>query len=225
MRKICKHINLIIALPKTIFWNFYFFGFLRGVKLPMLLAMNAHVRHCGGKIVLLGGGKFGTIRVGFHENPECDNRSSRTYLDVDKGGRLIFKDDAHIGRGAIIHVASGAQLELGENFAISGSTKIICSKRIIIGDNVQFAWNSLVLDSDAHAIFSDTGERINKDKMVILGNNIWVGCDCIILKGTEIKDNTVVGAGSKLSKRYDEGDCIITGNPAVVVKKIGYWRI
>ncbi len=56
---------------------------------------------------------------------------------------------------------------------------------------------------------------------ITLGNNCWIGMNSIILPGVSLAANTVVGAGSIVTHSFPEGNCIIAGNPARVIRKIG----
>ncbi len=57
-------------------------------------------------------------------------------------------------------------------------------------------------------------------KPVVIGNECWIGMNVVILPGVELGDNTTVGAGSIVTKSFNEGHCIIAGNPAKIIKKI-----
>lgn len=80
-----------------------------------------------------------------------------------------------------------------------------------------------IIDNDFHPI--DPEERLSgtldhlKTKPVVIGKNVFIGCNSIILKGTVLGDNCVVGAGSVVSGTY-EPSSVIAGNPAKVVKKL-----
>lgn len=54
---------------------------------------------------------------------------------------------------------------------------------------------------------------------MILGRNVFIGCNCIILKGTKLGDNCIVGAGSVVHGEFPEG-CVLAGNPARIIKKV-----
>lgn len=57
-------------------------------------------------------------------------------------------------------------------------------------------------------------------KDVIIGEKCWIGMNTVILPGVELGNYTVVGAGSVVTKSFPEGNAIIAGNPAKVIKKI-----
>ncbi len=56
-------------------------------------------------------------------------------------------------------------------------------------------------------------------KDVIIGKNCWIGMNSVILPGAVLGDKTIVGAGSIVTKSFPEGNCIIAGNPANILKK------
>ena len=55
---------------------------------------------------------------------------------------------------------------------------------------------------------------------IIVGKNNWIGMNSIILPGVVLGDNTIVGAGSIVTKSFKEGNCVIAGNPAKKIKEI-----
>lgn len=222
MRRILR---ILLSVPRSIIVNFRIFPFRTALKLPMFVANNVVIRSLKGKIKIVGPVSTSMIHIGYHRVEGCDERSSHTFLEIRKGSEWIIHGSVHVGQSAVIHVSHGAILVTGDNFAISGSTQIICQKYIQIGNDVQFSWDSVVMDSDSHAIFDEKGQRLNEDDNIIIGNHVWIGSSVTILKGTVIGNDCVVGACSKLSKDYKDNNCLIVGNPAKVVKQIGGWQI
>ena len=216
----------IFSILYSIWFNYRYLPLSIAIKLPIIISTNVRIRNLKRGRLILKSPKisFAMSRIGFHKVPAIDEWKTHTIIDVNKNGLLILHGDIHIGKGAIISCKSGI-LELGKHFAISGSTSIICYKNIIIGDNVQFSWNTLVMDSDTHPIYDSDNKRINNDKEIIIGYNVWIGCNNTILKGTKIGNNCVIGTGSVLTKDYKEDNIIIVGNPAIIKKTIAYWKI
>lgn len=90
--------------------------------------------------------------------------------------------------------------------------------RIEIGSDCLFATGIQIMDSDTHEIRSRNRiTDLDAPQPVKIGNNVWVGLNAIILKGTEIGDNSVVGAGSVVKGKFP-ANCVIAGNPARIVK-------
>ena len=54
-------------------------------------------------------------------------------------------------------------------------------------------------------------------KAIEIGDNVFIGCNCLILKGAKIGDNSTIGAGSVVTG-YIPDNCIAAGNPAKVIK-------
>lgn len=114
---------------------------------------------------------------------------------------------------------------IGENLSCWGAVfKIGDDKNITIGDDCQFSYGIYLWNGDGHAIFdATTGECINQGKEVVIGNHVWIGHNVEILKGTKISDNSVVGAGSLVNKKFDEPNVILAGNPAKIIKTNINW--
>lgn len=55
---------------------------------------------------------------------------------------------------------------------------------------------------------------------VVIGDDCWLGAGCVILPGVELGHHTVVGAGAVVTRSFPEGNCVIAGNPARVVKTL-----
>lgn len=216
-----KLIKILLSIPKTLFVNFRYLSLRQALKLPMIVAYNAHFVAHRGRIQLPERVSFGMIHIGFFGITICSH--DKTIVRVE--GTLVFKGRAHFGRSSKVYVRKGAKMVLGDNFKISSASSFDCMKKIDIGDDVLFAWDCLVLDYDGHAIYCEDGDRINEDKPIIIGNYVWVGCRSTILKGTVIPDNCVVGAGTLLSGQKLEANSIVVGNPPKSRKKISGWKL
>lgn len=124
-------------------------------------------------------------------------------------------------RTIIVTRLPGATITIGNNVGISGAT-IYARKGIYIGDNTIIGGNCKILDNDFHP--TDAEARLADDKRQIgtkeirIGNNCFIGCNSIILKGTVLGKNCVVGAGSVVSGTFED-NCLIAGNPAKTIKK------
>lgn len=71
---------------------------------------------------------------------------------------------------------------------------ITCIDHITIGDGCQFGQNVVIVDHDHN--FRNEGEGALISSPITIGNNVWVGANCVILRGVTIGDNAVIAAGS-----------------------------
>lgn len=221
-----RKLKILLSLPRTVWFNLRYLPLRQALRLPLWLAPNARLRHMErGGIVLRGKLCTGLVRIGYHEADGVDSYSAHTIIDIRCGGRLIFEGDAHIGQGAILVVNRNGTLILGQRFAISGTTSIICSKSIIIGDEVQLSWDSLIMDGDAHKIFDTNGNWINPPCDIKIGSKVWIAANTTITKGSIIGDNTIVASNSLVNKQFISSGNILAGCPAKIVKHIDHFNI
>ena len=99
-------------------------------------------------------------------------------------------------------------------------TFIHSQKKITIGNKCLFASGVQILDSNGH-IVNSLDRRVQRDDPteIFIGNNVWIGLNCIILKGTYIGDNSVISANSVVKGKFPKNS-IITGNPAIIAGTI-----
>lgn len=212
--------NYLLSLPKTIYINFRCLPLRQAFHLPIWVHYRCKIKIRG--VIRCEHPRFTCIRIGFHQVEHIRRQCSS--LCVKKGATLVFRGTAHIGRGSQIIVYPNAEMILGNDFTISAASSLKCYKRICIGDNVLYSWDSLTMDSDTHKIFDTSQRCMNEDKAITIGNKVWIGCNSIILKGSNIPDNCIVGAGSIVSGSRFHENSIIAGNPGQVVKSFGRWE-
>lgn len=133
-------------------------------------------------------------------------------------------------RTIIVTRAPGAEIVIGDNVGISGTT-IYARKGIYIGDNTAIGGNCKILDNDFHPIDAEKRLQLLNDvqggnasdlipaREIHIGKNCFIGCNSIILKGTVLGDGCVVGAGAVVSGKFED-NCVIAGNPAKVIRKL-----
>ena len=162
---------------------------------------------------------------------------------------MSFGGKASIGHGSKLSVRG--DLKLGADFNMTAESTIVCAKEIRFGNDCLLSWDILVMDTDEHPLYNrletarretrdsspvpcpevpclvsnDTENvRINPDKPIVVGNHVWVGCKCVLLKGAEVPDNTVVAAGTLLTSSFNGEYQVIGGNPPSVLKQDVRWE-
>lgn len=115
---------------------------------------------------------------------------------IETGGQCICAGEAHFA------ATEGKKIEIGNNF--------LCSNAVTIRTG------------DSHSIYDRRGKRINAGKDVRISEHVWIGNQVIILKGTELEEDIVVGSGSVVMGCFP-AHTVIAGNTAKIVKENIRW--
>lgn len=121
----------------------------------------------------------------------------------------------------IIVARFGGKIEIGEHCGISGST-IYSWCSIKIGNYTRIGANCKIIDNDFHPVELEyrhkaLNEEHTRRSPIVIGDDCFIGMNSIILKGTTLGNNVIVGAGSVVSGKFPN-NVIIAGNPAKVIK-------
>lgn len=116
-----------------------------------------------------------------------------------------------------------ANLSIGDNVGISQSA-MIAQDDIIIGNNVKIGGGTCIYTSDFHSLDAEIRKTkldiINrKTAPVKIGDDVFIGAKCLILKGVTIGNKSIIGAGSVVTKNIPDSE-IWAGNPAKFIRKI-----
>ena len=115
----------------------------------------------------------------------------------------------------------GATLIIGHHFGMTGGT-ICAEQRVTIGNHVTIGANTIITDTDFHPLQPAKRRRspsAGNTEPVHIADDVFVGTQCIILKGISIGKGSVIGAGSVVTKDIPAG-VVAAGNPARVLKKL-----
>jgi acetyltransferase-like isoleucine patch superfamily enzyme len=157
------------------------------------------------------------------------NRSSATvsvapasiylgYNSTTKFGKSIS-----MGPGVNIIVKDNASLAIGEGTYFTSDMHLEVVKKVEIGNDCAISWGVTIIDDNHHQLINEDGKVDSDSSEVEIGNHVWIGCNVTILKGTQIGNNCVVGAGS-IVKGIFPHNSLIAGNPARVIKTINGWK-
>lgn len=133
----------------------------------------------------------------------------------------FFSNMVGLYQRTIIVARYGGKITIGSGCGISGST-IYAMNEINIGNNVLIGGNCKIIDNDFHPL--PISQRVNqkpediKKRPINIGDGCFIGANSIILKGTTLGKNCVVGAGSVVSGIFPD-NVIIAGNPARIIKE------
>ena len=183
-------------------------------ELPIFYFCSLIKVHKTAKIIISGGRLFfGTGKIAYSDK--------KSRLVMEQNSKIVVKGYYTFSCGADIVLKENAILSIGNSWANS-NCQIRCGNKIEIGDMCTFGRNVSILDSDFHCIYDDKKNIINPAKPVIIGNNVWIGHNAIILKGVTIGSNSIIAAGSIVTKDVPP-NTIVAGNPAKVIKENISW--
>jgi len=203
---------LKVNLLKTLYVNFSQFKFRGLMKIPIIFEYGVKYRNKG-KIVAKNI-CFNMLEI-----------KSKSSIMISKNGKLILNgSDCLFNSHSRILIGENAIMELGNRFSANTRSDYNCFKHVVFGNNVLLSVNIMIIDTDFHEIFNEKGEQINLNKEIVIGDNVWIGCNTTILKGTKIGNNIVIGACSLLSGEYLCENSIYAGNPAKQIKSNIRWE-
>ena len=153
--------------------------------------------------------------------------------ETTRRAELLKKILASVGENCYIepplHANWGCHTHLGNNVYANFNLTLADDTDIYIGDSVMFGPN-VGLATAGHPIDPELRRQVYQfNQPIHIGNNVWLGAGVIVLPGVTIGDNSVVGAGSVVTKDIPP-NVVALGNPCRVLREIGerdheyYWR-
>jgi len=165
------------------------------------------------------------------------------YLETTQIFRFLkSKRDPAVELGKCVSCYAGVSFSIGVkghckigDYTLLNGALVMAEESIEIGSYCLISWNVGIADSDFHplepalrridamAISPYSNPRPERPEIstrpVKIGDNVWIGMNAVILKGVTIGDNSVVAAGSVVSKSIP-ANVVVAGNPAVIVKEL-----
>lgn len=211
---------MIRALIPTVWFNFRHLPFRQAVHLPVLL-YKARILSCKGKVTVNGTPRFGLVRLGVPNVSLYPN--SGIVLEIN--GHVEFNGSCVIGNASAVSVGKSGHLVLGDGFVSTAAVKIACYDAVTFGRDVLVGWDCLFMDTDFHRLTCDDGRVSLGYGKVTVGDGVWFGAECRVMKNTSVPDYAVVAAGTVLSGKADVPPRSVIGNvPPVRVIREGCWR-
>ena len=165
------------------------------------------------------------------------------YLCTEVGRGLVLEGDVPqiVGNGTIsvgdnvrigtrnswavgFKASTDAQLIIGDRVSVNYQTIISVAKKVSIGDHTMIAGNVQIYDNISHPIsprrrLAYEPFTLDEASPVHIGRNVWIGQAAIIMRGVTIGDNSVVAAGSIVTKSVPP-NTLVGGNPARILRNI-----
>jgi acetyltransferase-like isoleucine patch superfamily enzyme len=139
-------------------------------------------------------------------------------------GRIEVGDDVHIGSPCTWDVGADAELIIGDRVSLNYRGIVSAAKSVRIGDDTLIAGEVAIFDNSNHPVSparrlaraAVTGSEVAP---VVIGHNVWIGIRCIIMRGVTIGDNSVVAAGSIVTKSVPP-NTLVAGSPAALIRQL-----
>jgi acetyltransferase-like isoleucine patch superfamily enzyme len=141
--------------------------------------------------------------------------------------KIFISNHSRVSKGIFWMEDDNGIIKIGENSTLE-SAELACtepSSSIEIGSNCMFSKEIEVRTGDSHSIMDiANNQRLNYARNVKIEDNVWLGARVLVLKGSKIESNVVVGTGSVVTNREVlKCNSIYTGNPVKQIKTGIYW--
>jgi acetyltransferase-like isoleucine patch superfamily enzyme len=210
LRIIWNNPKLFINAIYSFFVCFRLFG-LKFYRFPVIADFGSKIRKAHkAKLEIQGRLYLGGRYIG-------DQSGADTYMKLPRGTTCRILGRVKLGPGVRVILEPGANFSIGDNTYITAASIIHCSTSISIGRDCAIAWGTTIMDTDFHSIVYEDGNQNSISKPIVIGDKVWIGCNCTILKGVTIGNNNVIAANS-LVNRDVPPNSLVAGNPARVVK-------
>jgi acetyltransferase-like isoleucine patch superfamily enzyme len=172
--------------------------------------------------------------VVFGEGFYCESAQIFRHLKSKAPRAVVLGDHVSCYAGCSFAIGEKGSCSVGD-FTLMNGALVMAEERIEIGSHCLISWNVGIADSDFHPLepaqrlidaqalapfFKDRPPRPKLRTMpVIIGDNVWIGMNAVILKGVTIGENSVVAAGAVVTKSVP-ANVVVAGNPAVVTKQL-----
>ena len=145
--------------------------------------------------------------------------------ELDKRDAMLKEMFAEIGENCYIEPPlhanwGGAHCHFGKNVYANFNLTLVDDSHIYVGDYTMIAPN-VVIATAGHPILPELREKAYQYNMPVhIGRNCWIGAGALIMPGVTIGDNSVIGAGSVVTKDIP-ANVVAVGNPCRVMREIG----
>lgn len=207
------------------------------IETPFESTSNAKIRwkenvasNCSGNIIDLVSAvkNIGSLCIKGDDNYVFFDTDSTYVGDISIQGsnNVIMIGKKAVIRGRILIKGNNQKVIFGKH-TTTQSCYILCQEccNIEIGDWCMFSRDIEIRTTDAHSVVDlKTRERINKSASVKIGNHVWVGVGSLISKGSQIPNDSIVGAYSFVNKKFTDENVLIAGTPAKIIRHGLTWN-
>lgn len=135
---------------------------------------------------------------------------------------IIYIDDNEIPINISARVGNDSVIYVGKNTYINKMIFVYATERknIIIGNDCLISHDVYFRTSDPHQIYDiATKKRINDSKSIFVGDHVWIGQKCLILKNSRLHSGSVIGGQSFVSGKVVQSNTLYAGSPIRKIKE------
>jgi acetyltransferase-like isoleucine patch superfamily enzyme len=172
--------------------------------------------------------------VEFGDGFYCESAQVFRKLRTTRPRAIVFGEHVSLYAGCSFSIGENGSCTVGD-FTLLNGALVMCEDRIEIGSHCLVSWNVGIADGDFHPL-DPAQRRADAEALapyyegrserpplhtarVVIGDNVWIGMNAIVLRGVSIGENSVVAAGSVVTKSVPP-NVVVAGNPAVITKDL-----
>lgn len=142
--------------------------------------------------------------------------------------KIIIGKNCRLGKESRLYLyGNNMELIIGDSVTFTHHNELLVQEdhsKIEIGEDCMFSHHINVRTSDSHPIYDLTSsKRSNNARNVKIGKHVWVAPHCIIQKGVNIGEGSIIATNSIVTKDIPE-NCIAAGMPAKIVRQNVKWE-
>lgn len=134
--------------------------------------------------------------------------SPNVVTEFNRGSDVELGRSIRIHSGSKLKVRKGAKLFIGAGTKINYNCMIVCHNSVSIGEGTEFGPAVYIYDHDHDYAVGLKADKF-KSAPIVIGKNVWIGANTVILRGTVIGDNSVVGAGCVIKGEFPANSVIV----------------
>lgn len=151
-------------------------------------------------------------------------KNSRIFIKGNNNKIIINKNNGFDGSCLWIEDNDNV-ISIDEHNRFFENTHLVAMEgtKLSIGKDGLFAPGVQIRTGDSHSIMDMEGNRTNQSQDIVIGNHVWISAEAIVLKGSVIPDDVVIGIRSFVNKKLEESNCVYGGTPAKLLKRGVKW--
>lgn len=184
-----------VSTIKYLYYNYFCKNVIRKGTAKIIPYKNSIIEFENNSKLIIEG--FRNFSIGINK---LAGSKAETYLRLHRDAKMTLFHGADMYYGTTIEIMENAEFDAGY-FSMNTGTVIVVDYKMSFGEYIGFGRNNMVYDSDFHALYTSSGNIINRPRKTVIGNHVWVTSNNAILPGSVIGDNVVIGNRNNINFR------------------------